>query len=525
MEIVCKRHIELPHTSKLFADLLYHFDRVAGLYAHDPHEPQSYWQAARQIDFPAERRRALVDVLEKQNGASESVRRLAREGTFVVATGQQTGLFSGPAYSIYKALTAVRLAEQLTAQGLEAVPVFWLATEDHDFAEVSACWSFDVNHTPVLLRLPAEALSDRPVGEIALREVPIKKLEESLAGFPYAEEVLRLARAAYCPGRTLGEAFQQLLSALLKPYDLLFFDPMQPEARRLAAPILKQAVSAAPLLTQALLERNRELQKAGYHAQVHMDEHTSLFFLLEDGRRLNLRRKNGEYFHKDRRWTSQQLMDRAETLSPNATLRPVVQDYIFPTVAYVGGPAELAYLAQSEVIYRQLLGRMPVATSRHAFTLIDPRSRKLMQRYGLGLESFFEGEEPLRERIATRLTPPEVAHALESTQQSVRSALENLRRSVASFDQTLGEALDRSARKIQYQLTKLQRKVARESLRRSQRAMEESAYLFQGIYPHKHLQERYYTILPFLARHGLDLVERLYEHLHPNCVDHHVLYL
>src|SRR6185503_7632417 len=168
--------------------------------------------------------------------------------------------------------------------------------------------------------------------------------------------------------------------------------------RTLAAPALRAAVEAAPALTADILARNRELAAAGYHAQVHMEEHTSLVFLLENDKRLALRRQGSDYFQNGRRIPAAELKERADSLSPNAILRPVVQDSMLPTVAYIGGPAETAYLAQSEVIYRTILNRMPVAAPRAGFTVLDRRSEKLMDRYGLSLQSFFQGEEALRER-------------------------------------------------------------------------------------------------------------------------------
>lgn len=525
MEIVCKRHTELPHTSKLFSDLLYNFDRVAGLYPHNPLSPEAYKTSAAAIDYPESRRQELIQVLQLQNGPSPSLQRLAQPGTVAVLTGQQVGLFSGPSYTIYKALTAVRLAQQLSEQGTPAVPVFWLATEDHDFAEVSTCWTFDSNNHPVHLRLPEQAVADRPVGGIAISQYPTDELARSLHGFPFADEVMSLVREAYRPGATMGEAFATLLKRILSPYGLLFFDPMHPEARKLAAPLLSQAVDAADDLTEALLARNRQLNDLGYHAQVHIERHTSLFFLLEDGRRINLRRKDGNYITGGRRVTPAELRDHGAALSPNATLRPVVEDYMFPTVAYIGGPAELAYLAQSQVLYQRLLGRMPVSVSRNGFTLIDSRTRKLMDRYQLSLDCFFGGEDCLREKIAAKLTPPEISRSLEEVAASNSRNLANLRSTVEKFDKSLADALDRSAAKMQYQLTKMQRKVARETLRRSQRALDESAFLYNGIYPHKHLQERFYTILPFLARHGLDLVDRIYDNVHTDCPDHHLFFV
>ena len=128
MEPACIKHTEIPHTSKLFSDFQYHFDRVARFYKHAPGDPSAYADAAREIQFPDDRRRALVAALRARNGDSDSLERLAKPGTVAVVTGQQVGLFSGPAYTIYKALTAARLAEQLSERGITAVPIFWLAT-------------------------------------------------------------------------------------------------------------------------------------------------------------------------------------------------------------------------------------------------------------------------------------------------------------------------------------------------------------------------------------------------------------
>src|SRR5579863_3873230 len=151
MESACLRHTEIPHTSALFADFQYHFDRVAPFYAHNPHANGSYAEVAKAMSYPAERRAALVAALGARNGGSESLDLLARPGTVAVVTGQQVGLFSGPAYTIYKALTAARLAQDLTARGIPAVPVFWLATEDHDFAEVNHCRVFSPGYHPLEL--------------------------------------------------------------------------------------------------------------------------------------------------------------------------------------------------------------------------------------------------------------------------------------------------------------------------------------------------------------------------------------
>jgi bacillithiol synthase len=216
-------------------------------------------------------------------------------------------------------------------------------------------------------------------------------------------------------------------------------------------------------------------------------------------------------------------MARADQLSPNALLRPVVQDSILPTVAYIGGPAELAYLAQAEVIYRKVLGRMPVPLNRAGFTLLDERSRKLMDRYKLTLADFFQGEQALRERLSLALIPPDLAGKIGSTKADTMQALDRLTQGLEAFDGNLAKLTRKSRRKIEYQLSKIEKKTAREILARESTATAHVGYLYGLIYPHRHLQERLYSILPFLAQHGFELIDTIYDNVRLDCPDHQLL--
>ena len=523
MEPACIKHTEIPHTSRLFLDFQYHFDRVARFYRHAPNDPSAYAAAAREIEFPEDRRAALVAALRGRNGDSASLAQLAKPGTVAVVTGQQVGLFSGPAYTIYKAVTAARLAAQLTDQGIPAVPIFWLATEDHDYAEVNHSFVFGADHQPVTLKVNGVDVPERPVGAIPISDPPLDGLREALAGLPFATEVFNIVCESYRPGATFGTAFQGLLQRLLAKFGLLFVDPLDESIRRMAAPVLRKALSEGDALRQKVLERNRELEAAGYHAQVHLEQKTSLAFLLDGDRRITLRRQNGDYVSKDRRYSVSQLIDLAEHLSPNALLRPVVQDYVLPTVAYVGGPAELAYMAQSQVIYQDLLGRMPVMLARSSFTLLDTRTAKLLERYRLAVTSFFHGDGSVREHIADQLVPQQLNREFEQTRSQLADSLDRMRGDLVSFDATLASAADKARSKMLYQLSKIERKTARETLRRNQRATEDASYMCGLLFPEKHLQERFYSILPFIAKHGPELIDTLYQQVNLDCPDHRVL--
>ena len=508
MESICIPQTRLPGTSRLFADYTTHFDRLARFYAHDPIDPESLTRAAQAIDFPADRRAAIVAALRAQNGDSPALERLAQPGTVAVVTGQQVGFFGGPLYTVFKALSAARLARELTARGQAAVPVFWLATEDHDFEEIHRAWVFDAQRRPVPLDVTATPDGPEPVGRIWISQVPLDGLRAALAGFPFADEAVALAERAYQPGRTLGEAFHAFVKELLAPLGLLFLDPLDPAVRRIGASFLEGVQARAPEIRRMLAERSRELEKSGYHAQVLVDADSTLLFSLAGGHRQPLKKQVA-----------------GDLISPNALLRPVLQDYLLPTVAYFGGPAEVAYLAQSQVLYDELLGRMPVVYPRAGFTLLDARTAKLLSRYKLDVLDVCVHPDKLRDRIAAVLVPEELHRALDQTTGDIAARLETLAGKLEAFDPSLAKSLGRSRAKILYQLGKIQHKTARETLRRDDRARAEAEYLMGSLYPHRHLQERFYSVLPFLAEQGFELIPELLDAVQLACPDHQVLRL
>lgn len=522
MEPSCVQHTLIPGTSKLFIDYLYDFDRVRRFYSAHFSDAQALSGSVGQLKYPPSRRERVVAALRAQNGDSAALSHLAEPGTVAVVTGQQVGLFSGPAYTIFKALTAVKLAEQLTEQGTPAVPVFWLATEDHDLAEVDHAWVFDHDAMPARIGISNTVTNGGPVGNVELTELPFAELRSALGELPFASDVLSKIEAAYRPGATLGSAFRSFLTDVLKGFGLLYLDPLAPDIREVAADFLRDTIARIPDLVPALRERNKELVEAGYHAQVLVEPDTSLLFLLNHAKRTGIRWKEGRFSAKDRPYTASELQAIANQLSPNALLRPVMQDYLLPTLAYVGGPTEIAYLAQSAVLYKDLLGRMPVIFPRNSFTLLDERATKLLDRYELHVPDLFEHQEKVKSCLAGKLVPLGLIDEFRGMRSAVSSSLRKLQSSLMNFDPTLESAAQKSAAKILYQIDKLERKTAREALQRDQRASRDAAYLTNLVYPHRHLQERFYSIVPFLAKHGPDLPKRLLRDVHFGCPDHMV---
>jgi uncharacterized protein YllA (UPF0747 family) len=499
----------LPGVSALFAAYVSSSDSAARFYRHAPFTDSGRRQAAAEALSGGAPREELVRALRQLNGDHPSLEILARPDAVAVVTGQQAGLFGGPAYTLYKALTAIRVAQQLSGQGIPAAPVFWIATEDHDLAEVSSTHVFDTRIRPVRLDAQAGLHAGGPVGRIPLPDPPLSLLAEALDGFLHAEDVLKRTASAYRNGRTFGEAFHALLDNLLGPFGLVFIDPLAPEIRALAAPLLAKAWEQREQLGAALAQRRQELEQNGFHAQVEVENGTGLFFVLDGETRRRAAAFSGN--------------PAPEQLSPNALLRPVMQDWLLPTAIYVGGPAEIAYFAQSEVLYSRLLGRMPAVLPRAGFTLVDGRTRRLMERHGLTLADFVRGEEALVETLAARLAPASLEAAFEQTAAGVTNLLDSLRAELGGFDPSLVPALDLSRAKILYQISKIRRKAQRSALRRQSDAEQQARHAFRLVAPERRLQERYYSFLPFLARYGVRVIEDLLAAVDPVRPAHEVL--
>jgi bacillithiol biosynthesis cysteine-adding enzyme BshC len=385
---------------------------------------------------------------------------------------------------------------------------------------VNHTWVFDSEYRASRLAIAAEVSGSRPVGAIPLGDLPVEALRAALNGFPFADEAMALVERCWKAGETMGSAFAAFIREVFQPWNLLVIDPLAPAIRTMAAPFMRESVERMPELCEALVARSKELESRGYHAQVLVDAKTSLAFLLEDGQRIALHRSGDGFTSGRRKWTADELAAQAEHLSPNALLRPVLQDYLMPTAAYAGGPAELAYFAQSQVLYARLLGRQPVAFPRAGFTLIDERAAKRMGKYRLSPTDLMTRADVLQQRIAGQLVPGALQDRLARTNLEIGKALDSLSAELQRFDVSLVNALATSRRKIEHQAGKIARKTAAQILAKDQQAQRDAASLHGLVFPENHLQERLYSFIPLLAKFGPDLVAQVYEHVKTECPDH-----
>ena len=482
----------------------------------------------------------LVHLVAKQNTASTAEDSLAAlaEGAGAILTGQQVGLFGGPLYTPLKAATAIARARKSTVAGHPHAAIFWLASEDHDFAEVDHV-TFPAGRELARLTYPKAPESAIPAGRIVFDEsiTPFVERGAELLGPSDATDALV---AAYKPGRTFAQAFGDLYSALFAAQGLLIVDAAGRDFHRLGAPVLRAAIERADEFHAALTERGHALEAAGYHVQVAVAPQSSLLFLIDDksGARAALRRTaptpaepNG-LWHADREtYTTSDLLGildfEPERISPAALLRPVFQDFLFGTTAQVGGPAEIAYLAQASVLFERILGRQTPPIARFSATLIEPSTAELLRKHDLSVEQVFAEENAgtLALRLAARSMPIETKQKLAATGNALDAELNTLVEWLQSQDKGLGQSADTAAGKMRYQMNRLRTLAANFQLQRESTLTRHANSIFNALYPGGVLQERVHGAAHYFARYGLDLAETLSEQAASLCPGHAALWL
>jgi len=536
----CLPFSQIPHTTKLFADFLAYSSKVQPFYPRSPYFAEWLKDESRGLKYDSKRRERVATLLERQNtawGASsktlENITRL-QAGSSALVTGQQVGLFGGPLFSIFKALTAVKLAQKATAAGVDCVPVFWLATSDHDLAEINHVSIPRTNGSVQKLEATTHGLPDAPVGTVTFGE-EIKSLVNAAAELLGDSEVAGLLREAYRPGETFGSAFARLFTRLFADWGVILLDGSDPELHAIAEPIYGAAIERSAELDDAVLTRGRALEAAGYHQQVKVTPSSTLLFTLRDGARVPVYRRAdrdsavADFVIGQESISQVELLRRIATtphlFSPNVLLRPVVQDYLLPTLAYTGGASEVAYFAQADVVYRALLGRTTPIVPRFSATLVETKPQALLERYGITLRDLFHGPEDLRENLASRTLPQDVQAAFNHADLAVDKSLGAIRDSLARLDQTLVDSATHASSKIHHQLNQLRARAARAELRQSEVLGRHAELLSNALYPGKALQEREIAGIHFVARQGTQLLRNLYDAVHPDCLDHQVISL
>ena len=454
-----------PGIRKLAADYAFEFSSLAPFFSGDPSSFASWTTAianAQTYPRPREELSAIVaKQLERRDAprqAREAAARLSDPKTVSIVTGQQAGLFGGPLYTLYKALTAAKLAARVSKEHqVPAVPVFWVESEDHDWDEVASCFVLDADlrRTPITLPHPPGA-GHTPIGLLSPGESVNRAIDELAATLPATEfthAIVDDLRQSYRPDVSMAEAFARWLERTLSDLGVIVFDCSDRAAKPLVSGIFAQEISHPGKTWQLAGEAGRRLTASGYHAQVEATslEGASALFRL-NGARTAIDASEAPRFAQD-------VRSRPEAFSPNVLLRPIVEDALFPTICYVSGPNELAYLAQLRQVYEHFSVPMPLYFPRASATILDSAGYRFFAKHELPLEELQARDEAALNRLLAASLPQSVDEALKSADDAISRTMAGVIETVPAIDPTLEGAAKSTLGKLQHDLSTLRGKV------------------------------------------------------------------
>jgi bacillithiol synthase len=530
--------VSLPAVSRLYSHYLQANTTLSKLYYGQPEFPNLTDLAAKVAarDFPRE---AVVAALREQNqrweasaATLENLALLQQPDCVAVVTGQQAGLFTGPLYTIYKALSTVKLATQLREQGLKVVPIFWIASEDHDYEEISGTFVLnrDWQLKEVEYSLPSEEKGG-PVGDILLHEDIAQKVDELFAALPFSEFTLALRTdlvSGYHDHQTLAQAFGQVLTRLLTKYGLIICDPQHPTLKQLATPLYHRALTDGQAIADGLVAHTARLNEQGYSPQIAVSpEMVTLFYTLA-GKRTALVCENGHFRLKNGSavYLPAELQKAIDAhpwdFSPSVALRPVVQDHLLPTIAYVAGPSELSYLAQLRPVYELFDRPMPRIVPRASITLLARREHELLTKYGLQFTDVFEGYEQLQRRIVEHNLDQSLESWLTDTKKMLDKRFQDLP-TLLGNDPAVMDLLRSTQERVQSPLDSFRTRLVAQLAKRMGTANKQLERLANSLYPNNKPQERVLNIYFFLARYGYSLLDKIYDEMDWDKRGHQIL--
>jgi bacillithiol biosynthesis cysteine-adding enzyme BshC len=506
----------------------YDYPAIAPLYAGDPMSPAAWRATIERTQRYGRRRREIADVVAAQQqrrgapaAALAAAGRLAESSTVAVVTGQQAGLFGGPLFTLLKALTAIQLVRRVERDhGTPAVAVFWVDSEDHDWDEVRSCTILDAALQPRTLALaPLDGAGELPIAALTLDARIGDTLEElgsSLGPTDFTEWTMAALRAAYRPGVGMADAFGRWLESVLGPYGLVVFDAADPAAKPLAATVFTRELEAPGRSAALAAAGGDALAARGHEPQVvpHLDS-LSLFHL--HGVRRPIRVHGERLVVGDIDYTAESLAREAaaspDRFSPNVLLRPIVQDTLFPTVCYVAGPSELAYLGQLSGVYEQFGVPMPLMYPRATATLVDSAAVRFLGRYDVRIEDLQPQDEAALNRLLQAQLPAALNDSLTEAARAIRASMDRVIAAMPTLDPTLAGAAKTTLGKIEHDIRVLESKVIHAAKRRDDTLRRQFARAQVQFFPLGQPQERTLAVVFFLNRHGPALVDRLLEAL------------
>jgi len=534
---------DLPDQSKLYTDYIENFEKVRKFFNVDftnDEQLQNYFKAALANFAP--RRKKLIEILRSQNsrlnnssGWEHLLETLSHDNALAVVTGQQVGLFCGPLYTLFKTISAIKLAAEFNEKfsEFEFVPLFWLEGDDHDLEESNHVHL--LNSASEVVRVEAivtngeEEENLHPLSEIkfdASIEQVFQQVDVLLPTSEFKPALMQILTSYYRDGETYSVAFAKTMTRLLGKNPILLLDPYEAEVKKILKPVFEKEFQSYPRTSEEVIKQSAELEEK-YHVQV--KPRVINIFYIEDGIRRGLEPIGSGI---SLRGTKRKLMPeqvrtiletRAESFSPNVVIRPVCQDYLLPTAAYVAGPGEVAYFAQLKGVYQHFGVEMPPLFPRATATIVERKIEKVMEKYRLDLSDAFIDFEQVMKKALAAANPENIPGEFEMIAADVKNSIERLAPLIARVDPTLKGTMDSTISRIVHLLQHFEDKTTTAYRRKNEQVLQQTKKFQHSIYPNRELQERVLNFTYFYNKYGEEFIDILFRELPAYAKTHKVV--
>lgn len=525
---------KVPGLNALYKDYIKNFELVKDYYEYNYQTTEDFLKCIedKEKTYPSGKvnRTELANILIRQNKffnsadkTYENLESLKDENTFAVVTGQQVGILSGPLYTIYKALNTIQLAEKLSKElpDYKFIPVFWLEADDHDFLEINNLNILNKDNELVNLRYFEGGAEHekylKPATTILIDEnfeTLIKQLEENLNHTDFTEAIFDYIRRSYRLGIDLKTAFARFLNYLFENSGLIFFDPTDPEIKKFLIPLIEKELNTFPKVCEIVIDTSAQLEH-NYEPQI-KPKAINLFYNHNENRYLIEPRDDNSLGLKNSRqkFEKSELVDSLSlnysNFSSNVITRPIFQDFILPTVAYVGGPSEISYFAQLKNVYEYFNVKMPVIYPRTSVTLLESKSIQFFKKYDIELSEIFN-QEAVNEKILGKTSEINLEELFNEYIDEMNSLNYSFEKELSKVDKNLVNNFKNRNQKNFETLQMLKQKFIDSQINQNETVFTKMKGIYNNIYPESKLQERILNITYFVNKYGMELMKLLKE--------------
>ncbi|UCF65325.1 MAG: bacillithiol biosynthesis cysteine-adding enzyme BshC [bacterium] len=529
----------------LFEHYLRDFSKVSEYFVWHPEKDLEKCARIRLTEY--QNREKIVDILRIQNSAwkaspqtLKNIDKLMDPGTLAVVTGQQAGIFGGPLYTVYKIIQCIKTAEYVEKRykGQKCVPVFWMEVGDSDFREINHINILNLKNELMRFSLSEDSEDQRSVYLRSLSTDLLQIYEHLAAEFPqndFRDNILEQLKNIYAPGKNLADAFADWIHSILKNYGVIIINPTEPEVAKLSHPLLTKALKGWRQLNKLFEDQNRKLTMRGYHTQISLDpQQTLLFYRAEQDRRCRLDgEENHDFILKGSQKTAkitenflaEEMKQSADKFTPNVAFRPIVQDYLLPSIIYIGGPAEISYAAQLLPLYEYFNVTPAVFHPRIRATLIEEKVDRSVEKLGLKLADFFKQRNKIIDYQIDQNKDQKIDDSFHVVEMHLQEEMQTLKELLIKIDPTLNTLIDKTGQSMRDSLNRLQNKVGQAYQRKMQIEINQMNKVLVNLFPDDKFQERVLNIVQYLVKYGPEFIPKLYETLDHENWDHQLIYL